>query len=437
MVRGARGGDLELSRRAAGHLLWAGEGPLFDADEVTVEVEGRAPAGVVLVREEGTWTSSELGARRLWAAWVAPGGERVAVGAGGAVALDGAAGLELVEVGVEADLTAVHGTDAAELWVVGSGGAILRMAGGQWELEEGGTAERLEAILAHDGDVFAAGAGGTVLRRDGSGRWRAEETGTSADLYGLAAGPSGEVLAVGSGGTLLRRVAGSWETEPTGTSAELRAVAATEDGTIVAVGRGGFAVGVDGRGPRAEVTGTTRDLHAVAADGALVLAAGIGGTVLAREPGGRWSALEVGVGSDLHAVAVGPWGDALFVGFSGTFPSFTATARVPEGLGDPSLTASESGGAVVEWGGSGGGYVDITLRAGVDDDPSRTNRLRCIVRDDGCHGIGQDAIGWLVSGTTGDLEVRVERHEMQFAVVDGQSAVAFGLVRAHGFSVEL
>ena len=101
----------------------------------------------------------------------------------------------------------------------------------------------------------------------------------------------------------------------------------------------------------------TEDLYAVHGSSELRIAVGRGGTVVSRESAASsWQVDREPSALDFHGLWVGPSGSAIAVGFSATFPSYTAEATPPAALGMPSLEFVGTDGRVrVEWEGQGEG----------------------------------------------------------------------------------
>jgi hypothetical protein len=314
---------------------------------------------------------------------------------------------------------------------VGAAGRALHLDGESWSVEETGSAARLEAVLVDGSVVFAAGEGGTILRRSPAGDWAEEQSGVVRDIFDLAYRGTEGVLAVGGQGLVLERGPEGWGSLDSGVGTDLLGAVEDRSGAVTVVGRGGVVVRDQGAGFVREPSGVDRDLLGVTLDGDSLVAVGQGGTVVTRWADGSWRASRDPDGLDLHAVAAAPGRDPVAVGFSATFPDFAVHGVPPEDVGVPEIAGQQGEGPLsVRWQGSGQGYVDLLLLTESEDGSSPDNRLRCMVRDDGCHRITRDAVDWLLSGSGRRVTVRVERHEMVLETLDVQAAVVLDMVRA-------
>ncbi len=121
------------------------------------------------------------------------------------------------EVPSDADLLAVWGYSATDVWAVGFGGTVLHYDGIAWTEEVSTTTITLTSVggLPEDpdadppgvlGSVFAVGWGGTIIERNAAGTWGpAVKTAGSTqteDLFSVFVGDNDSALAVGDGGRI-------------------------------------------------------------------------------------------------------------------------------------------------------------------------------------------------------------------------------------------
>ena len=95
----------------------------------------------------------------------------------------------------------------------------------------------LSAIWGSDwADVFAVGASGTILRGDGF-EWSAMDSGTGVWLNGVWGTASNDVFVVGDDGTILRYDGSTWSPMNSGISEGLRGIWGSSGNDIFVVGR--------------------------------------------------------------------------------------------------------------------------------------------------------------------------------------------------------
>jgi hypothetical protein len=111
-----------------------------------------------------------------------------------------------------ADLHAVRGTSATDVWAVGASGAIVHFDGTEWTVSPSCVDDDLFAVDPRSlDDVVAAGEHGTILRWDGIA-WERELSHTAETITGLWG-----KWAVGTNGTILREDPSGWQPVPSPT----------------------------------------------------------------------------------------------------------------------------------------------------------------------------------------------------------------------------
>ncbi|HUS31569.1 MAG TPA: hypothetical protein VMZ53_23850 [Kofleriaceae bacterium] len=115
-----------------------------------------------------------------------------------------------------------------------------------WTQMPSGTSADLTAVWgAGANDMFAVGTGGTILHYDGAG-WSPMVSGTTADLMGISGSSSSFALAVGANGTILQWNGVAWTPMTTGTTERLNAVMVVSPARAFAVGTNDTVLFFDG-----------------------------------------------------------------------------------------------------------------------------------------------------------------------------------------------
>ncbi|MSP62657.1 MAG: hypothetical protein EXR72_20475 [Myxococcales bacterium] len=115
-----------------------------------------------------------------------------------------------------ADLLAVWGSGALDVYAVGAGGTILHSAGdGLWSPQVAGTPLGLAGVWGSAArDVYVVGEKGTILHSGGDGKWAAQPSGTAARLTALWGSGPKDLYAVGDTQVILHATgAGDWKVE--------------------------------------------------------------------------------------------------------------------------------------------------------------------------------------------------------------------------------
>ena len=135
----------------------------------------------------------------------------------------------VVESGIptDADLLAVWGRAADDVYAVGFGGTVLHFDGVAWQRETTTSTQPLTAVHGRPADpealptdppprTVAVGWGGVILERGAGGAWTpAPATSTATqDLVGVALGAEDSGLAVGDGGRVLGFDGAQWAAVP-------------------------------------------------------------------------------------------------------------------------------------------------------------------------------------------------------------------------------
>ena len=109
-----------------------------------------------------------------------------------------------------ANLAAIWGTDAKNIWVVGSGGMTWKWDGTAWTTISTGTLQALFGVWGTDANnVWAVGNGGTIIKMERHGLDNAD-LGTASYLRGIWGTDSNNIWAVGGSGTILKWNGTTW-----------------------------------------------------------------------------------------------------------------------------------------------------------------------------------------------------------------------------------
>jgi hypothetical protein len=159
-----------------------------------------------------SWTfEAPPGSARLNDVW-ASGDTAVAVGEGGVVVMrtpptdSGSTEWTWTEIesGTEADLNAIDGSSATDLWVAGADGTVLHFDGVGFTTVDVGTTAALWAVFAPEPDAaYVVGSNGTARFFDGN-VWASLPTGVDNNLYAMSGVNAQNVWAVGNRGVLLQ-----------------------------------------------------------------------------------------------------------------------------------------------------------------------------------------------------------------------------------------
>lgn len=101
-----------------------------------------------------------------------------------------------------AELNAVWGSSAADIWAVGAAGALAHWTGASWANASGSTASLNGVWGSGSSDIWAVGASGTLLHWNGSS-WASVSSGTTNPLNALTGTSASSIWLVGVGGTIL------------------------------------------------------------------------------------------------------------------------------------------------------------------------------------------------------------------------------------------
>lgn len=195
---------------------------------------------------------------------------------------------------ITADLLAVAGQSADDLYAVGRQGHVYRRRADQWRREaEGLTTADLHAVVVRSSlEAYAVGANGTVLARH-KGTWRKEAVGlTTARLFAVATDGL-TITAVGEGGVWLERPAGdeaaAWVKVEQGASTATLFALAVVGTEVAAVGMGCTVVSKKaGAFSASTVSGCSGALLGAVALGTSLFVAGDNGFASQRAPSGAW-----------------------------------------------------------------------------------------------------------------------------------------------------
>jgi hypothetical protein len=144
-----------------------------------------------------------------------------------------------------ANLQAVWGDAATNVYTVASNGTISHYTGGSaFAAMTSGTTTALAAVHGFSGlDVWAAGASGTVDQYTiASGKWTVSNAATTQNLHGVWDADTNDVYVVGDAGTIQHWNGGEWLTMPSGVTTPLRAVHGTARSHILVGGDNGVVL---------------------------------------------------------------------------------------------------------------------------------------------------------------------------------------------------
>ncbi len=146
-----------------------------------------------------------------------------------------------------ADLNAIWGTSATDLFAVGAGGVILRYNGSTWQTMTSNTSNALNGVWGSSGtNILAVGGNRTVMRYNGTS-WASANSGvpTGAVLNDVWVSSDTLAYAVGNGGVILRWNGTSWSSMTSGTTVNLYDIDGSS-GTIFAGGGMAISDGIGG-----------------------------------------------------------------------------------------------------------------------------------------------------------------------------------------------
>ncbi|MBW2734045.1 MAG: hypothetical protein JRH20_16785, partial [Deltaproteobacteria bacterium] len=209
--------------------------------------------GVLLKHSPKGW--SYLGAvsqKRIHDTFQPPDGPLRAVGETGTILRqnnDGSWAKE--DSGTTANLYALWGASANDLWAVGSKNTLLHFDGSDWSKEKGPSALLAASLNSIWGsgpsDMWVTANDGEVFHFDGAG-WRAVTTGSTARNYAIwGAGPK-DVWLVGNFATTCHYDGALWDCQAriAGSNETLMAIDGVSSDQIWAVGETGEVFGYDG-----------------------------------------------------------------------------------------------------------------------------------------------------------------------------------------------
>lgn len=135
----------------------------------------------------------------------------------------------------------VAATSLTEVILVGTRGTVAHWDGTAFALPPTTTSETLASIWhAGNGEYWIVGGGGTILHKTSTSGWVAVTSPTTEFLYGVAGTAPDDIWAVGSAGTILHYDGATWARAQSPTSATLRNLALVPGGGLRAVGDGGL-----------------------------------------------------------------------------------------------------------------------------------------------------------------------------------------------------
>ena len=185
-------------------------------------------------------TAEPFDTLRVRDAWSPNGDDVFVVGANGAVRRRTAGQWHADATGVDAPLSAVHGSSPTDVWAVGEQGTILHFDGAVWTPFAAPTsADLIDVVSVRRTLAYALPDGpGLLLEFDGES-WRRVEDARIYDLLALWAADGSTTIGVGRGGRIVRLREGAFDLEmQSGVSNDLLAVHGNARGNVIAVGGG-------------------------------------------------------------------------------------------------------------------------------------------------------------------------------------------------------
>lgn len=213
-------------------------------------------------------------------------------------------------------LLGIWGWDQSHVWIGGTNGMILFRSDSTWVRATVPVTDEIWGMDVSDpNSLLAVGQNGAILSSSDSGRtWVKENSPTSFTLFAVARGDDGTAVAVGSAGTVVVSENGNWRLGTSPGPLNLFDIKPDGAGTFLAVGDGGTLVHGDGDSwQRLTIAGARENLRAIIGPPGQRLVAGWSGTVLSQASG--W--MNVLAGGQLYGITIAPDGDALTVGTGG------------------------------------------------------------------------------------------------------------------------
>lgn len=246
------------------------------------------------------------------------------------------------------DVWVSPGSEGPEgVWAVGSNGRLLRTSGGTWVSEQiAQSSVTLNAIWGSGEALFSAGTGGTIsMRANAQSVWKGQLSNDpkKRDLHAIAGLSEDELYIVGDNGTIIGYDGDKWSiqsiTGPNGVGSPLVAAAylpGGQDGAWVAISSIGGGLELTAAGWVDLSTRPQVDVRAMAGNEASGLwIVGAKGMVFVETATG-WTTLESGTEVDLNDVATTPDGHTWVVGDGGTVLHWNAEGvRVDVNVGVP------------------------------------------------------------------------------------------------------
>ncbi|HWZ60203.1 MAG TPA: hypothetical protein VNW46_14595 [Gemmatimonadaceae bacterium] len=201
--------------------------------------------GDASVYNGSTWAPVALGSGALYGVWAIAPTLVYGDGDAGLIGYFNGSGYQQSTAATSANLRAIWGDAATNVYTVASNGTISHYTGGSaFTAMTSGTTNALYAVHGYTGvDVWAAGAAGTVTRYANAGTtWTASNAGTTQTLRGVWDADTNDVYVVGDAGTIQHWNGGQWLNMPSGVTTALRAVHGTARTHIVVGGDNGVVL---------------------------------------------------------------------------------------------------------------------------------------------------------------------------------------------------
>ncbi len=116
-----------------------------------------------------------------------------------------------------------------------------------------------------------------------------------------------------------------------------------------------------------------------------------------------------------------------------SFPTFVAEVVVPPAIQLNVFDLQPDWSLDVEWEPADTTHFEIVMKAASTNPDMPSNRLRCLMADDGCYVIPAAAIEWLFSQGTEKATVLLKRHEMTYIAATNQALAKLEAMRSLEF----
>lgn len=233
-----------------------------------------------------------------------------------------------MQSGTEMHLWGVWGASGSDVYAVGDQGTLLHYDGHAWLPLSSGTTRSLETVWGSSGsDVFIVGISGTLLHHDGSTVAPVAISSLVLYLLDMWGSSADDVFVVGERGTILHYDGSAWLPLDSGTIETLWAVWGSRDGNVFVAGEGGVILHYDGKVWVRTDSSTTRGAFfgLWGSSGNDIFAVGSNGMVVHYD-GAAWSQMDSGTTHDLESVWGSSGNDVFAVGVNGRILHYDGAA---------------------------------------------------------------------------------------------------------------